>query len=260
MNIMKLMYFLTAATAAVVLAATSTSAIASEMDDRIESSFTQSFVYKKYLKDEKIKISSSDGKAILSGSVSDESGKLLAQNIAEALPNIKSVQNHIEITGERPAEKSDIWISMKVKGTLMYHRNVNAMKTEVSVKDGIVTLKGEADSQAQKELTAEYANDIDGVKEVKNEMRTASHPVSDMQAIVEKIDDASVTVQVKMALLTHRSTSSVSTKVATKDGEVTLTGIAKNEAEKSLVTKIVADIQGVVSVKNLMTVEKVKTN
>ncbi len=259
---MKTMYFsvLTVATAAVVLAATSTPVMSAEIDDRIESSFTQSFIYKRYLKDEKIKISSREGAVILSGSVSDESGRLMAQNIAEALPNIKSVENQIEITGERPAEKSDIWISMKVKGSLMYHRNVNAMKTEVSVKDGIVTLKGEAASQAQKELTAEYAKDINGVKEVKNEMTTAAAPEPETQTMAEKIDDASVTAQVKMALLTHRSTSSITTKIATKDGDVTLTGIAKNDAEKSLVTKLVAGIQGVVSVNNLMTVEEVKTN
>ncbi|MGX9728491.1 MAG: BON domain-containing protein [Candidatus Electronema sp. VV] len=248
------------AAAAVVMVATSTPAMSTEMDDRIESSFKQSFIYKRYLKDEKIKISSREGAVILSGSVSDESGRQMAQNIAEALPNIKSVENQIEITGERPAEKSDIWISMKVKGSLMYHRNVNAMKTEVSVKDGIVTLKGEAASQAQKELTAEYAKDINGVKEVKNEMTTAAAPEPETQTMAEKIDDASVTAQVKMALLTHRSTSSITTKIATKDGEVTLTGIAKNDAEKSLVTKLVTGIQGVVSVKNLMTVEEVKTN
>uniref|UniRef100_UPI0040579A41 BON domain-containing protein n=1 Tax=Candidatus Electronema sp. TaxID=2698783 RepID=UPI0040579A41 len=259
---MKTMYFsvLTVAAAAVVMVATSTPAMSTEMDDRIESSFKQSFIYKRYLKDEKIKISSKEGAVILSGSVSDESGRLMAQNIAEALPNIKSVENHIEITGERPAEKSDIWIGMKVKVALMYHRNVNAMKTEVSVKDGIVTLKGEASSQAQKELTSEYAKDINGVKEVKNEMTTAAAPEPETQTITEKIDDASVTAQVKMALLTHHSTSSITTKIATKDGEVTLTGIAKNDAEKSLVTKLVAGIQGVVSVNNLMTVEEVKTN
>lgn len=257
---MKSMYFLTAATAAVVLAATSTSAIASEMDDRIESSFTQSFVYKKYLKDEKIKISSNDGAVILSGSASNENNKLIAYNIVEAIPNIKSVNNRIEVTGEPNAEKSDIWIGMKVKGVLMYHRNVNAIGTDVSVKDGVVTLKGEADSQAQKELTAEYAKDIDGVKEVSNEMTIAAAPEPAQQTLIEKIDDASVTAQVGMALLAHRSTSSVSTKIETKDGEVTLTGIAKNDAEKSLVTKLVADIQGVVSVNNKMTVEEVKTN
>ena len=49
------------------------------------------------------------------------------------------------------------------------------------------------------------------------------------------------------------------TKVATRYGEVTLTGLAKNEDEKSLVAKLVTDIQGVTSVKNQMTVEEPMT-
>ena len=48
----------------------------------------------------------------------------------------------------------------KVKATLLFHRNVSAVKTEVTVKDGIVTLRGDATSQAQKELTTEYAKDV----------------------------------------------------------------------------------------------------
>ena len=75
----------------------------------------------------------------------------------------------------------------------------------------------------------------------------------------QKIDDASVTAQVKTALMSHRSTSAARTKVETRDGDVTLTGIARNEAEKSLITKLVADIQGVTGVKNLMTIEEMKT-
>lgn len=66
-------------------------------------------------------------------------------------------------------------------------------------------------------------------------------------------DDASITAQVKAALTTHRSTSAVKTKVETHNGEVTLTGIAKNAAEKALVTKLVTDIQGVTRVNNEMT-------
>ena len=49
----------------------------------------------------------------------------------------------------------------------------------------------------------------------------------------EKIDDASITAQVKSSLLSHRSTSAIKTKVQTTDGVVTVSGIAKNEAEKS---------------------------
>jgi len=138
---------------------------------------------------------------------------------------------------------------------LMFHRQTNASGTSVEVLDGIVTLKGEASSTAQKELTTEYASDIEGVKSVKNEMTVAAAPKPAERTAGQKMDDASITAQVKTALSTHRSTSALKTKVETRNGEVTLTGIAKNEAEKSLVTKLVNDIQGVTSVKNQMTIE-----
>jgi osmotically-inducible protein OsmY len=75
----------------------------------------------------------------------------------------------------------------------------------------------------------------------------------------EKIDDASITAQVKSSLLSHRSTSALKTKVETTDGVVTLSGIAKNAAEKSLVTKLVTDVNGVSSVVNNMTIDTTLT-
>ena len=67
------------------------------------------------------------------------------------------------------------------------------------------------------------------------------------------------TAQVWVALLAHASTSTTAAKVQTRDGEVTLTGIARNKAEISLIDKIVADIQGVDSVRNQMTVQEANT-
>ena len=233
---------------------------AAETGDRIESSFKKSYVYKTYLKDEQIKISSKDGAVTLSGAVSNETHKPMAQDVAEALPGVKSVNNRIEVTGDRPAENSDTWVSMKVKTALVFHRNVNAHKTEVSVNDGIVTLKGEAASQAQKDLTTEFAKDVEGVKSVKNEMTVAATPEKPGATMGEKIDDASITAQVKMTLLSHRSTGVLRTKVETTDGVVTLGGQARNAAEKDLATKVVEDVHGVKSVVNNMTIEEAKNN
>ena len=55
-------------------------------------------------------------------------------------------------------------------------------------------------------------------------------------------------------MLSHHSTSALRTAVTTVDGIVTVSGIAKNDAEKSLVTKLVTDINGVTSVVNNMTI------
>lgn len=103
-------------------------------------------------------------------------------------------------------------------------------------------------------MTAEYARDVEGVKEVKNEMTVAKTAAEKPASLEEKIDDASITAQVKSSLLSHRSTSALKTKVVTVDGVVTVTGIAKNAAEKSLVTKLANDINGVISVVNDMTI------
>ncbi len=125
--------------------------------------------------------------------------------------------------------------------------------TEVNTKDGIVTLQGEATSQAQKDLTTEYAKDVDGVKGVNNQM-TVGKTAKKTRTAGDKIDDASITAQVKMTLLYHRSTSALNTSVTTKRGVVTLTGKAKNAAEKDLAAKYANDVNGVKSVKNLMTI------
>jgi len=232
---------------------------ASESDDRIEASFKKSYVYQTYLKDDSVKTEAKEGIVTLTGTVSEESHKALAQETVVGLPGVTRVDNQLVTKAEAAAENADTWIGRKVKLTLLFHRNVNAGKTVVEVKDGIVTLKGEATSMAQKELTAAYAADIEGVKEVKNEMTVAATPEPAERTAGEKMDDASITAQVKMALSTHRSTSSIKSKVETRDGEVVLTGIAKNAAEKALVSKLVTDIQGVTSVKNQMTVEEAKT-
>jgi osmotically-inducible protein OsmY len=233
----------------------STALHASETDDRIESSAKSSYVFKHYLGDDAIKTQSKNGAVTLTGTVSNEAHIGLAADTVQGLPGVKSVDNQLTVKGESPEKHSDTWIAMKVKSALLFHRNVRATKTDVNVRDGIVTLSGEASSQAQKELTAEYAGDVDNVKGVKNDMTVAKTDVKGSSTLGEKIDDASITAQVKASLLAHRSTSALKTKVETTDGVVTVSGIAKNAAEKSLVTKLVTDIDGVNSVINNMSVE-----
>jgi len=227
---------------------------AADTDDRIESSAAKSYTFKTTLKDDSIKTESKNGVVTLTGTVAEASHKSLAENTVESLPGVKSVDNQLLIKGEQPAEHSDAWITTKVKTALLFHRNVSATGTTVTTKDGIVTLQGVADSKAQRELTTEYAKDIDNVKSVNNEMTITATPATPSATVGDKIDDASISAQVKSSLLSHHSTSALHTTVSTTDGVVTVGGIAKNVAERSLVTKLVTDINGVISVINNMTI------
>jgi len=60
-----------------------------------------------------------------------------------------------------------------------------------------------------------------------------SKPSKKTRTVGEKIDDASITAQVKMTLLYHRSTSALNTSVTTKRGVVTLGGKAKNALKRT---------------------------
>lgn len=228
---------------------------ADKMDSRIELSAKQSYVFKTYLQSDDIKIQSKDGVVTLTGIVSENFHKSLALETVSGLPGVKSVDNRLEVKGAAPTANSDAWLRDKVKVALLFHRSVSAATTEVDVKDGVVTLRGVAGSQSQKELTTEYTKDVEGIKDVKNEMTVSTFPNKTRRTVGEKIDDASISAQVNMSLLNHRTTSVLNTTVKTNRGVVTVGGKARNATEKKLVTKLVADINGVKSVRNRMTIE-----
>jgi hyperosmotically inducible periplasmic protein len=76
---------------------------AQKKDNGIESSAKQSYVFETDLKADDIKIKSVDGAFTLTGSVSEESHKSLAQETVAGHPDVKSRDNRMEVKGVRPA-------------------------------------------------------------------------------------------------------------------------------------------------------------
>ena len=226
---------------------------ASSADDhKIEDAAKASYNYRTVLENH-VHVKAHNGVVTLTGTVDDKDNKALAVDTVENLPGVVSVKDEIKVESKYP-EKSDGWMALKIRSLLLVKGNVSATNTDVTVKDGNVTLGGTAETSAQKELTEVYTKDIEGVKSVKNDIVVKEVPVKE-STVGEKIDDASITSQVKFALLSHKSTSALKTKVTTKDGVVRVTGDANSAAEKSLVTKLASDVRGTKSVTNDMTVK-----
>ena len=236
----------------VLLCVGPTALFASLVDRKIEAAARASYNFRTVL-ERHVSVESRDGIVTLSGTVEDNDAKTLAVDTVTDLPGVERVNNEIVVKSSVP-ENSDAWIALKVRSRLLVKANVSAATTNVSAKDGIVTMTGTVENVAQKDLTEAYAKDIDGVKSVKNELvvKTTSAP---QQTVGEIIDDVSITSQVKYALLTHRSTSAIKTKIETKDGIVAITGEAASDAEKAFVTKLTEGVRGVKSVNNTMTVK-----
>ncbi len=224
----------------------------SSTDRKIEEAAKASYNYRTVLEDH-VKVKANDGIVTLTGTVEDKDDKALAADTVENLPGVMGVKNLIKIKPSQP-EHSDAWIALKVRGRLLVKAHVSATTTTVAVADGVVTLGGTAGNQAQKDLTEVYAREIDWVKSVQNKIVVQDSPPAG-ETLGEKIDDASITTQVKYALLSHKGTSALKTKLTTTDGVIEVTGEAGSAAEKSLVTKLAEDVRGVKSVNNNMTVK-----
>jgi hyperosmotically inducible protein len=224
----------------------------SSTDGKIEDAAKASYNYRTVLAGE-VSVKCSDGAVTLTGTVQDKDDRALAEDTVNNLPGVVSVDNQIVVRSDVP-EHSDEWIAIKVRSTLLVKANVSATSTKVAVKDGLVTLTGTASSTAQKDLTEAYVKDIDNVKAVNNDI-VVEVPATGSPTVGEDIDDASITSEVKFALLSHRSTSALSTKVITENSVVNISGVASSDAEKDLVTKLAQDSRGVKSVVNVMTVK-----
>ncbi len=224
----------------------------SSTDGKIEDAAKASYNYRTVLAGE-VTVKVTDGAVTLTGTVQDRDDRALAEDTVNNLPGVVSVDNQIVVKSDVP-EHSDAWIAIKVRSTLLVKANVSATATKVDVKDGLVTLTGTATSTAQKDLTEAYVKDVDNVKAVNNDI-VVEVPAVGSPTVGEVIDDASITSEVKFALLSHRSTSALSTKVITENSVVNISGVAGSDAEKDLVTKLAQDSRGVKSVVNAMTVK-----
>jgi hyperosmotically inducible protein len=228
----------------------------SATDRKIEDAAASSYNFRTVL-EKQVEVKAEDGVVTMTGTVLDRDQKALAEDTVRGLPGVTGVNNKLEVASPGPV-RSDGWIALKIRSVLLLRSNVSATTTDVSVRNGVVALTGTADNLAQKELTGEYARDVEGVKSVKNDIVVHEPGVGVVAAtdrtMGEKIDDGSITAQVKYALLTHRSTSALKTNVETKNGVVSIRGNAGSDAEKDLVSKLARSVRGVTSVENGMTV------
>lgn len=180
--------------------------------------------------------------------------------------------------GVAEAAKPDSWITAKVKSKLAAARDVKAFGTNVDTRDGVVTLRGEVETDAERTLAGRYAGSIEGVRRVDNQLVVRGMPDREDSGVFDRgtgaredggdpdrdkvegkgwgdralggIDDAAITGRVKSALAGTRGTSALKTNVDTKEGVVTLTGTARSESEKELAEEVAKGVNGVRSVDN----------
>jgi len=120
------------------------------------------------IKTRNIDVKVSEGKVLLSGSVTSMAEADQAQILATETRGVKSVTNNLVVT--YPSERSDSDIRNDVQNALTRDVYLTGLPISVSVKDSVVTLKGDVGTAYQKERAASDVRWIWNVTKVDNKL------------------------------------------------------------------------------------------
>lgn len=112
----------------------------------------------------------------LSGFVESQAQAEEAVKVAKSVEGVTSVSDKLHVRDSKNTSvkgyAGDTAITSEVKAKLLADDIVPSRKVKVETTDGVVQLSGTVDSQAQSERAESIAKAIDGVKSVKNDLKT----------------------------------------------------------------------------------------
>jgi len=239
-------------------------------DTRQETQIWTTYALSPELRANDLKVLVRNGKATLSGMVVDEVHKELATDIALAVSGVDSVDNQIVVTSDyvppepRPGmDRSygvmvdDAAITAAIRSKLLWSKQADGMTTSVKTRSGRVTLTGNADSQADKDIAGRLASNTDGVMVVDNQLVVDAlkpTPVEGAKGAVEQarddVADSWITTKVKSTLMYSSNVSGSAISVSTNGGIVTLSGLVASGVERDLAIELAQNVRGVKSVRS----------
>lgn len=112
----------------------------------------------------------------LSGFVESQAQAEEAVKVAKGVEGVTSVSDKLHVSDSKETSvkgyAGDTAITSEVKAKLLADDIVPSRKVKVETTDGVVQLSGTVDSQAQSDRAESIAKAIDGVKSVKNDLKT----------------------------------------------------------------------------------------
>lgn len=151
-------------------------------DASITARIKTTYLFNRHLDSVRIHVETHDGVVALSGTVPSDIHRDLAAAIAGNADGVREVRNDLELAeggadGPEEAEKTfgeavhDASVTASVKMALAFERGVRGSSISVHTDRGTVVLTGEVESEAERQLAARVARDIEGVKHVVSQIQ-----------------------------------------------------------------------------------------
>ncbi len=234
-----------------------------ELTNQVKSAFALS----KRLSAYDLRVEVKDGVVTLTGQAPTEVDKELAGNVAKDVPEVKSVDNQIQVNpGLKPSEASvregmrvtDLEIRAELNEKLAASQGLQGQTVQANVQDRIVTLTGRVETPAQKAGAEQLARSVANVFNVVNNLEVSdpSAAQNETPGMPEASKNKELTNRVLFAFFNERENFADigALKAAAREGNVTLTGAVASRAEKALAERIARDVNGVKNVSNQLTI------
>jgi hyperosmotically inducible periplasmic protein len=147
--------------------------------------------------------------------------------------------------GDRQSAPSDRQIEETAKTSFTFRRVLNN-DIDVTVRNGVATLRGSVRDPDQSRLAEDMVATIEGVTRVDNQIK--------LDPKAGGASDEWLAVKIRSKLLLDRSISLTPIKLDVKEGVVTLTGTAESPAQKARTELAIKEVVGVREVRNRLEV------
>lgn len=228
------------------------------VEARQETQIWTTYALSPYLRANNLKVSVDNGTATLTGTVAEEVNKDLAKQIAMSVAGVDKVDNQIVVSSNYEAPKpstdrsfgefiDDASITTAVKSKLLWSKNAEGMSADVDSLRGKVTLRGTADSAAEKEAAGRLARNTKGVVSVDNRLQVETAKTTQRKPS-QPMSDTWITTKVKSSFAFSSNVNGSAISVTTTKGVVDLSGKVNSGAERALAVELAENIRGVTAV------------
>lgn len=202
----------------------------------------------------KLVVRTADRVVTLSGPVADERERDQALAIAQTTDGVERVIDRLWVAGEEPVgtagkRPDDPVLVATVQSR--YFEDPELKKQEIAVKaeQGVTTLEGTVGSEAQSQRAVAIAGNVEGVRDVRNQLRLDLAPVASLPPLESEAWkpalDQQITTQIQSKFFTDPLTNGKGIQVRTVEGLVYLSGELASEAERDRAIALARSTEGV---------------